>query len=114
MNPHRGMTLIELLVVIAIIGILLAILIPSLKKARKKIQAVICRSNLTQWGISLGSMPRLTRKSSPRASPVAGQKINLKALGRLKGARYSKRPVGSRAGRTNPNLCYFVFHWSKL
>ena len=51
MRQKKGFTLIELLVVIAIIALLLAILMPSLKKAKKIAQDVICRSNLKQWGV---------------------------------------------------------------
>ncbi len=47
----KGFTLIELLVVIAIIAMLLAILLPSLARAKKQTQAVICRSNLKQWAL---------------------------------------------------------------
>ena len=46
----RAFTLIELLVVISVIAVLMAILMPSLQKARRMGQAVVCRSHLKQWG----------------------------------------------------------------
>jgi prepilin-type N-terminal cleavage/methylation domain-containing protein/prepilin-type processing-associated H-X9-DG protein len=49
---RKGFTLIELLVVIAIIALLLAIIVPSLRKAKEMAKSVTCRSNLRQMSIA--------------------------------------------------------------
>jgi prepilin-type N-terminal cleavage/methylation domain-containing protein/prepilin-type processing-associated H-X9-DG protein len=56
MREHRGFTLIELLVVIAIIAILLAILMPALRRVREQARMMGCASNLREWAITFNAL----------------------------------------------------------
>jgi len=55
LHPSRGFTLIELLVVISIISMLVAILLPALKKSRESAFAIKCQTQERQIGVAIHS-----------------------------------------------------------
>jgi prepilin-type N-terminal cleavage/methylation domain-containing protein/prepilin-type processing-associated H-X9-DG protein len=50
LRHERGFTLIELLVVVAVIAVLIAIMVPSLSKARDRAKLVVCQTHMRAWG----------------------------------------------------------------
>ncbi|MDR1281692.1 MAG: DUF1559 domain-containing protein [Opitutaceae bacterium] len=68
LHRHPGFTLIELLTVIAIIGILAAIIIPTVGVVRGKARAAQCASNLRQIGLAMNLYADENKDTFPKAN----------------------------------------------
>ncbi|MHC4258741.1 MAG: type II secretion system protein [Planctomycetota bacterium] len=77
-SRRQGFTLIELLVVISIIALLLSVLVPSLSKAKKSAQLVLCRNNLHQWAVALEAWAVENNNALPLSTTYGldGGKVN--------------------------------------
>ena len=110
-GKSRAFTLIELLVVVAIIAILVAILVPSLSRARQQAYRVKCAANLKALGMGLMYYADDNNDYMPDMRGAAGPPgYWAEQIGRYVKIKRSK--VGSRNGLlrcpSDENPPYFV------
>jgi prepilin-type N-terminal cleavage/methylation domain-containing protein/prepilin-type processing-associated H-X9-DG protein len=75
-TKRAAFTLIELMTVVAIIGLLIAIIVPSLGQAKTETRRVTCRSNLHAVGVALRMYLNENNDVLPVAALLPSAKLN--------------------------------------
>jgi prepilin-type N-terminal cleavage/methylation domain-containing protein len=108
MSKRIGFTLIELLVVIAIIAILMAILIPTMNRAREQGKRAVCLNNLK--GLVLAWLMYTDDNDGRLVRGVAGDNSWVKLLGTLP----NERPVEEQLDAMENGLLFEYAKMTKL
>jgi prepilin-type N-terminal cleavage/methylation domain-containing protein/prepilin-type processing-associated H-X9-DG protein len=112
MKLNRAFTLVEMLVVVAVLGILAALLLPVLVKAKEKARSTTCQNNLKQLGVA-------ARLSLDANGTWPVQPIELEAFSsKLTGATIHNTPTDSsiwycpawKDGRQNDTVGTYGFN----
>jgi prepilin-type N-terminal cleavage/methylation domain-containing protein len=104
-QSRPGFTLIELLVVIAIIGLLAALLMPVLSRAKIKARNIVCISQLRQLGLAVRLYAGDNKDTLPIAEPIPTIQANTNKF-RPRICDVLGPYLGKAAGATNSALVF--------
>jgi prepilin-type N-terminal cleavage/methylation domain-containing protein len=92
-RPPAAFTLVELLVVIAIIGLLSALLLPALGRAKRSARSVACVSNLHQIGLAVELYIQDNEHRLPSCAQMPSLNTNLPAITTVLAPYLQSKPV---------------------